>query len=138
MNFDEALEAAIVGEKVRAVDMQPGAYVDYPTPFNGWRINFPSGSSSGYTFKDHDKGVDWEIYEPPVVAWPSLPDIKPREPFKIEPGQGRRGRRRQTVEFTGEAIAWGKPEVKPALNPWADAGLTDEPKPAKSGWDSYE
>lgn len=58
MTLDEALEAAICGSRVRATNMQPGAYVDYQ--FNGWRINFAGGASSGWHPTDIDRKAEWE------------------------------------------------------------------------------
>lgn len=129
MNLDQALSEAVLGERVRAVDMPEGVYIDYQ--FNGWRINFPSGSSSGYSIKEHDKTVEWEVWvkpEPVNVGWG---DFTPPP----APAPKRRGRK---PSFTPPAVIddveYGepKPETKPS-NPWAEAGLTGEEKPA-TGW----
>jgi hypothetical protein len=63
MTLDEALSAAVVGERVRHTGMQPGSYIDYQ--FNGWRINFAGGSSSGWRQRDIDEAADWQIVEEP-------------------------------------------------------------------------
>lgn len=85
-DLDRALSLAVCGYRVRATNMQPGAYVDYQ--FNGWRVNFPGGSSSGWTPRDIDKAAEWvevpiEAPKPePVVkgGWGSVPGVKPPEP----------------------------------------------------------
>jgi hypothetical protein len=73
MTFDEALSAAIEGERVRADDMQPGSYVDYH--FNGWRRNFAGGASSGFTPTELDRAANWSIFEPEPKrdAWGRFP-----------------------------------------------------------------
>lgn len=97
MTFDEALEQAVLGERVRAVNMMPGAYVNYN--FDGWRINTPGGSSSGYTFRDIDKESEWEIctpiYEPKLVErkpWAGLTDrLNPPAPDPLAMVKKQRG-----------------------------------------------
>lgn len=68
-DLDRALSLAVCGYRVRAANMQPGAYVDYQ--FAGWRINFPGGSSSGWTPRDIDREAEWvevPIEMPGVVS----------------------------------------------------------------------
>jgi hypothetical protein len=129
MTFDEALSAAILGDKVRPVDMQPGAFIDYQ--FNGWRINMPSGSSSGYTLKEHDKTVAWELYVKPEPVFVPSPFVNPEPAIAA----AKRGRKAWVPPSEVNDIGWhGNPnEVVIKSNPWAEAGLTAEPKPA-SGW----
>lgn len=81
MNWREAMEQAVLGEKVRPVDLQPGAYLTHN--FNGYQINFPNGSSSGYRNKAGDHEVEWEIYTPPQgwACFEAEPVVKP-EPVK--------------------------------------------------------
>lgn len=57
MNFNEARSLAISGHRVRAIDMQPGAFVYYD--FAGLRIDV-GGNSSGWSPKPHDEEVEWE------------------------------------------------------------------------------
>lgn len=73
MTFDEAMSAAVDGERVRAVDMQAGSYVDYH--FNGWRRNFAGGASSGFNPTPHDRETEWEVYapEPQRDSWGRFP-----------------------------------------------------------------
>lgn len=71
-DLDRALSLAVCGYRVRATNMQPGAYVDYN--FNGWRINFPGGSSSGWTPRDIDKAAEW--VEVPIEAPKPAPALK--------------------------------------------------------------
>lgn len=59
MTYDEAFDAAVLGDRVRADNMGEGVYVDYN--FNGLRINFPGGSSSGWTARDIDEAANWSI-----------------------------------------------------------------------------
>jgi hypothetical protein len=75
MTFDEAYSEAIQGAWVRAVDMQPGSYISYN--FNGLRINFEGGSSSGWTPRDRDRKAEWEICGPPEVPKPSGGLVRP-------------------------------------------------------------
>jgi len=63
MKFEEARSEAVQGAWVRCNDMQPGSYVSYD--FSGLRINFPGGSSSGWTPRDRDFEAEWEICGPP-------------------------------------------------------------------------
>lgn len=70
MNLAEAWEAAVGGENVRQVDLQPGAFIDYN--FSGLRINFPNGSSSGYRTKPEDETAEWEIVKK-VEGWGEYP-----------------------------------------------------------------
>lgn len=122
MTLDEALEQAVLGEKVRAVDMPHGVYIDYH--FAGFRINFPTGSSSGYMIKEHDERIKWEIYEPPVanVGWGSYQP--PAQVFYAEKREKseapKRGRPRKD--------AWQPPAVID------DVPLKTEAKPAGTGW----
>lgn len=72
MTIDEALNEAILGSRVRAKGMQPGSYIDYH--FNGWRINFPSGSSSDFvTQKETYADDEWEVIgeepKPTLDSW---------------------------------------------------------------------
>lgn len=121
MTFDEALSEAIDGARVRATNMQPGVFIDYQ--FSGWRINFPSGSSSGYSFKDIDKVSEWELWQEPEA--PKLPErspwlglTKPPAPKPVPTRLRRRGRPAWTppavIDDIEDAPA---PEAKP--NPWA-------------------
>lgn len=56
MNFAEARSLAIAGHRVRAIDMQPEAFVYYD--FAGLRINI-NGNSSAWSPKPHDEEVEW-------------------------------------------------------------------------------
>lgn len=59
MNYEDALSAAIQGDRVRHDRMQPGSYLDYQ--FNGWRINFEGGSSSGFSPREVDLFATWHV-----------------------------------------------------------------------------
>jgi hypothetical protein len=59
MNFEEAVSAAILGDRVRPDTFTTAAYVDYQ--FNGLRIVYPSGSHSGFTPTDADKAANWVV-----------------------------------------------------------------------------
>lgn len=72
MTLDEALSEAVCGARVRATNMQPGSYIDYN--FNGWRINFEGGSSSGWTPRDIDREAEW--VEVPIEAPKPAPAVK--------------------------------------------------------------
>lgn len=61
LTVDDALSLAVMGYKVRASDMQEGAFIDYN--FAGWRIHFPGGASSGWSQRSHDATVDWHVIE---------------------------------------------------------------------------
>lgn len=149
MNYREALSEAVAGERVRAVDMPEGVYIDYQ--FNGWRINFPSGSSSGYSSKPHDETVEWEVYVKPEPKGWDMALVKPPEP--PEPVK-RRGRKAwvppaeindiddavsypMVANHSDEAAFAAQQALEKAIsNPWAEAGLTSEEKPV-SGWADY-
>lgn len=59
MNLSEALSEAVLGARVRHPTMQPGSFIDYA--FNGWRINFPSGSQSGWRATCEEPVDGWVI-----------------------------------------------------------------------------
>lgn len=61
VSLDDALSLAVLGYSVRAVDMQEGSFIDYQ--FSGFRINFPGGSSSGWSKRPHDETVDWHVID---------------------------------------------------------------------------
>lgn len=61
LTLDDALSLAVLGYKVRASDMQDGAFIDYN--FAGWRIHFPGGASSGWSQRAHDATVDWHVID---------------------------------------------------------------------------
>lgn len=61
LTLDEALEAAILGYNVRAVDMGEGTFVRYD--FAGFRIHHAGGSSSGWSQRPHDATVAWHVIE---------------------------------------------------------------------------
>jgi hypothetical protein len=129
MNMGEALSAAVDGEKVRAVNMAAGVYIDYH--FNGWRINLPGGASSGWHSTEHDN-VEWEVYVKPEPQGWDMSAVKPvvaPEPVK------RRGRKAWVPPAEINDIDDAKPEPKPS-NPWLEAGLTTAEKPV-SGWGDY-
>lgn len=128
MTFDEALSAAVDGELVRAVDMAEGTYIDYN--FDGWRINLHAGASSGYRFKEHDKGVAWEVYVKPKPVNVGWGDFEP--PKLAEPAPKRRGRKAWVPPAEVNDIDDAKPVAAPKPNPWADAGIAA--KPAATGW----
>lgn len=124
MTFDEALSEAVDGARVRATNMQPGVFIDYN--FAGWRINFPGGSGSGYTFKDIDKVSEWELWQEPEK--PKLPELSPMlavakvpapKPVPTEPK--RRGRPAWTPPAEINDIDDSKPE--PEIKGWGVSGV---------------
>lgn len=126
MTLDEALSAAILGDRVRAVDMPEGVYVDYH--FQGWRKNFPTGSSSGFIPMAHDATVAWE-----VVALP--------EPKSVVSGKWGTGAVPNSVETVLVQTESGWGEAKPAVaGGWGnvrtgESGVVrNEPKPATDKW----
>ncbi len=104
MTLDEALSEAILGARVRCVTMQPGAYIDYN--FNGWRINFEGGSSSGWTPRELDEQAEWvevPIGQPkPLDSWGRPLVDKPVDP--------------QPVLMQNAEGKWGAP--RPVDNKW--------------------
>lgn len=144
MNREEALAEAVIGERVRAVDMPEGVYINYH--FNGWRINFPGGSSSGYGFKEHDETVEWEVYvKPAPTGWDMSRVIHLDGCTTKEQAHNiakkRRGRTAwvppaeiNDIDDATPIVVSFDPGFEAAVaiksNPWADAGLTSEPKPA--------
>ncbi len=63
MTYDEAFRECIYGAWVRPVDLQEGAWISYN--FDGLRINFPSGSSSGWHASEADMQAVWQLIGPP-------------------------------------------------------------------------
>lgn len=123
MTLDEALEAAVCGSRVRAANMQPGAYVDYQ--FNGWRINFAGGASSGWHPTDIDREAEWEdvpIGPPPRNAW-GQPVFSEFDPAKHVGSSDEPG-----VLVLGEK-GWGEvfADKTPVEGGWKD-------KPKTDGW----
>lgn len=74
LTLAQALEAAVLGYRVRAVDMQDGSFINYN--FAGFRINFEGGSSSGWSRRPHDETVAWHVIDEPE---PSKPEAKPKD-----------------------------------------------------------
>ena len=59
MTLDEALEAAVLGERVTSDTLQPGAWIEYN--FAGWRKEWPSGSGCDFRPDDRDRAAEWRI-----------------------------------------------------------------------------
>lgn len=136
MTLDEALSAAILGDRVRAVDMPEGVYVDYH--FQGWRKNFPSGSSSGFIPMAHDATVAWEVVAPPerkpaVGKWGTgVVPKAPEPPVLVQTGDG-----------WGAAPKPAKVDKRPEPNQPADADrrwgklIAGTPSPSKPATDKW-
>lgn len=84
LTLDEALSATVLGYRVRADDMQPGAYIDYQ--FAGFRINFEGGSSSGWSRRPHDETVAWRVIDDAPV--PTINDRQKWGRALRQPPQG--------------------------------------------------
>lgn len=97
LTYDEAYEAAVCGYRVRCDRLQEGAYVDYQ--FNGLRINFAGGSSSGFTARDEDIGSPWSIV-------PLASEVK-RDSWgrPVDPSNKFAGQLKSPAELTSK---WGK------------------------------
>jgi hypothetical protein len=67
MNFKDAMAATVQGDWVRHDKMQPGSYIAHSYS-DGPRINFSSGSSSGWTAGDTDREADWTVCGPEVIG----------------------------------------------------------------------
>lgn len=116
-NLDRALSLAVAGYRVRATNMQEGAYIDYQ--FSGWRINFPGGSSSGWTPRDLDRVSEW--VEVPIetarpigeIIKPIVADIeaKAKANWGFTPGAGT-----QPTPQPANVGKWGPPQ--PAKDKW--------------------
>ena len=65
MNYKEAMTAIVEGDWVTHDKMQPGSYIAH-TFADGPRINFASGSSSGWTAGDTDREAEWTVCGPEV------------------------------------------------------------------------
>lgn len=144
MTFDEAYSEAILGAWVRAVDMQPGSYISYN--FSGLRINFEGGSSSGWTPRDRDREVEWEICGPPeapkcncagVVEWNTVCPIHDKPEPQISgfvPGSGKRPGEREWGDVMGdmEKVEGGW-RAKPETSKWGTAP-TRNPEPQRDKW----
>ncbi|QJD54482.1 hypothetical protein P9A30_gp40 [Sphingomonas phage Lucius] len=137
LTLDQALEATVLGYRVRADDMQPGAYIDYQ--FAGFRINFPGGSSSGWSSRPHDETVEWHVIDDP-------------EPVKVEMTFVT-SKEQATRLAQHDRNKWGQPiltpkvsdmlVLDPATGKWVEAGsvppgtydmkLKPDPAPANVG-----
>lgn len=69
MNYKEAMAAIVQGDWVRHDAMQDGVYIAHSYS-DGPRINFPSGSSSGWSPRDSDLNAVWSVCGPEVVLAP--------------------------------------------------------------------
>jgi hypothetical protein len=135
MTLDEALEAAMLGDRVRASNMQPGSYVDYN--FNGWRRNFAGGSSSAFTFTDHDREAEWCIVGHSIVDHPTEPGVRACELCGyVEPKRDSWGR------VVGERHEETQALIDGARSPdevrqWIDEerlGAAVDPGPTRNKW----
>lgn len=111
LTLDQALEAAVLGYNVRAVDMQPGAFINYN--FAGFRINFEGGSSSGWSRRSHDETVAWHVIDDP-------------EPVKVDiPGVTTKDQAERIAKW-GQGFATPKVDdmlvLDPATGKWVAAG----------------
>lgn len=61
MKYREAVSEAIQGARIVSPSIQAGAFVDYQ--FNGLRIVYEGGSSSGFRPTAADEMADWTIQE---------------------------------------------------------------------------
>lgn len=66
MNYRDAMAAIVQGDWVRHDAMQPGSYIAHSFS-DGPRINFPSGSSSGWSPRDSDLNAEWSVCGPEVA-----------------------------------------------------------------------
>lgn len=117
-DLERALSLAVCGYRVRATNMQDGAYVDYQ--FAGWRINFPGGSSSGWSPRDIDREAEW--VEVPI----EMPGVVSREQAEAKAKWGKPKPPVEQPVLTMDASGgWG-----PASTP-ANVG---NPAPPKDSW----
>lgn len=103
---DQALSLAVTGYRVRAKDMQPGAYVDYQ--FAGWRINFPGGSSSGWTARERDYAAECEVVDPDPPKPAKDAWGRPNDPSYVNAVDKLIG---ATATVTVEQSKWGPPKI---------------------------
>lgn len=73
MNYRDAMAAIVQGDWVRHDAMQPGSYIAHSFA-DGPRINFPSGSSSGWTARDSDLEADWSVCGPEAKPFAQIAD----------------------------------------------------------------
>lgn len=69
MTLDEAQSEAVQGAWLTADHFGPGTYLSYN--FDGWRINFKGGSSSGFSPRDEDRAADWRVCGPEPEPQPA-------------------------------------------------------------------
>lgn len=161
LTCDDALSLAVLGYKVRAVDMQDGCYVDYN--FAGWRINFEGGSSSGWSARKHDYDCAWHVVDDEPAPLPVI-EVRPTQSVALNQQKWGRiprglnvpeGAKVVVMDYAGvvtkqqaEAVArrdlpaphvgkWGKPvECAPFTGPEADAWHKTLPPvvPTKDKW----
>lgn len=73
MTYEEAFEAAVLGERVCHTRLGEGTFIDYN--FSGLRINHPAGAQSGYRATPEDQAVEWSIF----VETIDFPNVISRE-----------------------------------------------------------
>lgn len=118
MKYEDIWSHVVDGFKVRCERLQAGAYVDYQ--FNGLRINFPSGSSSGYTPREEDMAVEWSLVPDEI----ELPGVTSKE-------QAARLAKHDNDVLVLDGGKWGKPKANPAP---ANVGKWGKPAPVKDAW----
>jgi hypothetical protein len=144
MTLDEALSEAVCGARVRATNMQEGSYIDYN--FNGWRINFEGGSSSGWTPRDIDRESEWvevpiEAPKPAPAkgAWANFTPSTPPGEYEATLKVDRKGRIQpdkvrpivaDVIELPGVVSREQAQAVAAHRQPWAPKKLD----PNKGGW----
>lgn len=122
LTLDEALSATVLGYRVRADDMQPGAYIDYQ--FAGFRINFEGGSSSGWSRRPHDETVAWRVIDDAPV--PTINDRQKWGRALRQPPQGDV----LVMDHAGKLGLPPKPDPAPAnVGKWGKAVV-----PKKDSW----
>lgn len=118
LTLKQALEAAILGYNVRAVDMAEGTYVRYD--FAGFRIHHAGGSSSGWSSRPHDETVAWHVIddEPKAV----IPAFVAPQPQRIQADWGK-----QPAKTLYASTKGGGKAFRPTID-------DDVPPPAADKW----
>lgn len=136
LTLDQALEAAVLGYNVRAVDMQPGAFINYN--FAGFRINFEGGSSSGWSRRSHDETVAWHVIDDPEPVKVDMPGVTTKDQAEriAKWGQGRLPAAPPVADVLvmGDGGKWGSVTPKPAPAPANVGKWGNGQPPKKDSW----
>lgn len=130
MTLDEALSAAMVGDRVTADHMQPGCYVEHTFSrgyLRCWPVDKPEDEPNrtqcDFIAHDGDRAADWRVLEAPKPApkpnpWATPVTLPEPQPARIKAKMGGvRAGKSAALEMLSNAKAADQVPIKPA-NKW--------------------